>query len=314
MRGKLVTVFGGSGFIGRYVVKRLAERGAVIRVPSRRPERAIFLKPLGAVGQINLEPWNPAAEGAVSRLVAGSTHVVSLIGILFEGRRGDFDRVQARLPGEIGAAAAEHGVRRVVHVSAIGADPASPAAYGRSKAAGEAALRAAFPAATILRPSIVFGPEDGFFNRFARMSQLSPALPLIGGGTTRFQPVYVGDVADAVMAALTRDDAPGRTYELGGPEVYTFRELLRYVLRLTGRRRLLVHLPVGIATLQARLLELLPEPPLTRDQIALLERDNVVSEGAPGLVELGITPTPLELIVPQYLRAFALPKARLPVV
>ena len=202
MRSKVVTVFGGSGFIGRYVVQRLAEQGAIIRVPSRRPERALFLKPLGDVGQINPEPWNPSAEGEVERLLVGTDAAISLIGILFESRGGDFDRLQGSLPGEIGAAATRQGVERVVHVSAIGADAASPAAYGRTKAAGEAALRASYPQATILRPSIVFGPEDGFFNRFARMSQLSPVLPLIGGGRTRFQPVYVGDVADAVMAAL----------------------------------------------------------------------------------------------------------------
>ena len=314
MQSKVVTIFGGSGFIGRYVVKRLAELGAVIRVPTRRPERAIFLKPLGAVGQINIEPWNATAAGEAERLVAGSDLVVSLIGILFERRGGDFERVQGRLPGDIGAAAAKHGVSQLVHVSAIGADPSSPAVYGRTKAAGEAAVRAAFPTATILRPSIVFGPEDGFFNRFARMSQISPALPLIGGGRTRFQPVYVGDVADAVVAALTRADAAGRTYELGGPGVYSFRELLAYVLAVTGRRRLLLDLPFGIAALQARLLQFLPEPPLTPDQLELLKRDNVVAADAPGLADLGVTPTPLELIVPTYLKAFSLPATRLPVV
>ena len=314
MQSKVVTIFGGSGFIGRYVVKRLAELGAVIRVPTRRPERAIFLKPLGAVGQINVEPWNASAAGEAERLLAGSDLAVSLIGILFERRGGDFERVQGRLPGEIGAAATKHGVTRLVHVSAIGADPNSPAVYGRTKAAGEAAVTAAFPTATILRPSIVFGPEDGFFNRFARMSQISPALPLIGGGRTRFQPVYVGDVADAVVAALTRADAAGRTYELGGPGVYSFRELLAYVLEVTGRRRLLLDLPFGIAALQARLLQFLPEPPLTPDQLELLKKDNVVAAGAPGLTDLGVTPTPLELIVPTYLKAFSLPATRLPVV
>ena len=314
MQSKVVTIFGGSGFIGRYVVKRLADLGAVIRVPTRRPERAIFLKPLGAVGQINIEPWNPTAAGEVERLLAGSDLAVSLIGILFERRGGDFERVQGLLPGEIGTAAAKHGVARLAHVSAIGADPNSPSVYGRTKAAGEAAVKAAFPSATILRPSIVFGPEDGFFNRFARMSQISPALPLIGGGRTRFQPVYVGDVADAVVAALTRPDAAGRTYELGGPGIYTFRELLAYLLQVTGRRRLLLDLPFGIAALQARLLQFLPEPPLTPDQLELLKSDNVVAAGALGLADLGVTPTPLELIVPTYLKAFALPAARLPVV
>ena len=313
MRSKVVTVFGGSGFIGRYVVQRLAEQGAIIRVPTRRPEQALFLKPLGAVGQINLEPWNPAGDGEAARLLVGADAAVSMIGILFERRGGDFDRLQARLPGEIGAAATRERLERVVHISAIGADAGSTAAYARTKAAGEAALTASFPQATILRPSIVFGPEDGFFNRFARMSQLSPALPLIGGGHSRFQPVYVGDVADAVLAALTQPATAGHIYELGGPATYSFRELLEYLLKVTGRRRLLVNLPFGIAALQAKLLQYLPAPPLTPDQVQLLKRDNVVTAGAPGLAELGIAPTPLEVIVPQYLKAFALPTARVPV-
>ncbi|MGD9511340.1 MAG: complex I NDUFA9 subunit family protein [Geminicoccaceae bacterium] len=313
MHGQVVTVFGGSGFIGRYVVEQLAARGAVVRVPSRRPERALFLKPLGAVGQIVIEPWNPTASGEVDRLLAGSQHAISLIGILHESRKGDFDRVQAGFPGEIGTAAARHRLKRVVHISAIGADASSKVAYARTKAAGEAALRAAFPHATILRPSIVFGPEDNFFNRFACMSQFLPMLPLIGGGRTRFQPVYVGDVADAVMAGLSREDVAGRTFELGGPAVYTFRELMAYLLEVTGRRRMLVSLPFGLAALQATVLELLPVPPLTRDQVEMLKRDNVVSPGTPGLAELGIGPTPLEVIVPQYLQTFALPAKRLPV-
>ena len=314
MRGKVVTVFGGAGFIGRYVVQRLAEQGAIIRVPSRHTARALFLKPLGGVGQINVEAWNPSAASEVERLLTGADIAVNLVGILFESRSGDFERLQARFPGEVGAAAARLGLERVVHLSAIGADPNSKAAYGRTKAAGEAALQASFPQATILRPSIVFGPEDNFFNRFARMSQLSPVLPLIGGGRTRFQPVYVGDVADAVVAALGRPETAGRTYELGGPAIYSFKELLAYLLRVTGRRRLLVNLPFGLASLQAKLLQFLPEPPLTPDQVVMLERDNVVSAGAAGLAELGLQPTPLEVIVPQYLKTYALPVARLPVV
>jgi NADH dehydrogenase len=313
MRSKVVTVFGGSGFIGRYVVKRLAELGATIRVPTRHPERATFLQPMGAVGQIVLQPWNAAAPGDVERLLTGADAAVNLIGILFEPRSGDFDRLQGRLPGEIGAAAAKLGLKRVVHLSAVGADPNAASAYARSKAAGEAALRQSFPKATILRPSIVIGPEDGFFNRFARMTQVSPVLPLIGGGRTRFQPVYVGDVADAVVAALGRPEAAGRTFELGGPAVYSFRDLMSYLLRVTGRRRLLMNLPFGLAGLQAKLLQHLPEPPLTPDQVELLKHDNVVSAGAAGLAELGIQPTPLEIVVPQYLRAYARPGVRLPV-
>ena len=314
MQDKVVTVFGGSGFIGRYVVERLADLGAVVRVPTRSPAQALFLKPLGAIGQIVLEPWNPTASGEAERLLAGSDQAVSLIGVLFEGRKGEFDRLQARLPGEIAEAAARGGLERVVHISAIGARAGSPVAYARTKAEGEAAMRAAFPAATILRPSVVFGPEDGFFNRFARMSQFLPVLPLIGGGRTRFQPVYVGDVAEAVIAGLTRADVAGRTFELGGPAVYTFKELLAYLLQVTGRRRILLNLPFAAARLQASLLELLPAPPLTRGQVDLLRSDNVVAPDAPGLAELGIAPTPLEVIVPQYLRAYTLPATRLPVV
>jgi len=314
MRSKTVTVVGDSGVMARYVVQRLAALGAVLRIPTRRPPEALFLKPLGAIGQINLEPWNPGGPGEVERLLAGADMAVNLIGILFESKGGDFDRLQARLPGEIGAAAAKAGLSRVAHLSAIGADADSPAAYGRTKAAGEAALRTSLPSATILRPSIVFGPEDGFFNRFARMSRLSPALPLIGCGRTRFQPVYVGDVADAVIAALMRDDVAGRTYELGGPGVYTFKDLLAYLLRVVGRRRLLVNLPFGLASFQARLLQFLPDPPLTPDQVELLKRDNVVAPDAMGLADLGIAPTPLEVVVPEYLKAFTRPNARLPVV
>lgn len=314
MRNKVVTVFGGSGFVGRYVVQRLAERGATIRVPTRHPERALHLKPMGAVGQIVPQAWNAQVEGEVDRVLAGADAAVNLIGILFEPRAGDFDRLQARLPGAIGAAATRLGVKRVVQLSAIGADPQSSSVYARTKAEGEAALKAAYPQATILRPSIVFGPEDGFFNRFARMTQLSPALPLIGGGRTRYQPVYVGDVADAVLAALSRDDAAGRTFELGGPTVYTFKELMAYILKVTGRRRLLLTLSFDLARLQARFLQYLPEPPLTADQIELLKHDNVVTPGVPGLEELGVQPTPVEVVVPQYLRTYARPGTRLPVV
>lgn len=305
MRNRVVTVFGGSGFLGRHLVRRLAARGATIRVPTRRPERAGFLRPMGDVGQIALLPWDARDERSIEALVTGASDVVSLIGILFESGSGDFTALQAELPGRIGAAAAGAGVERVVHVSAIGADPGSPSVYARTKAAGEAALRQAFPSATVLRPSIVFGPEDGFFNRFAAMAQFLPALPLIGGGHTRFQPVYVGDVADAVMAALTRDDCRGRTFELGGPSVRTFRELLTWLLHVLGRRRLLLPLPFGLARQQARLLQHLPEPPLTPDQVALLTRDNVVGEGQPGLAELGITPAPMEAIVPSYVQPYA---------
>jgi NADH dehydrogenase len=305
MRNQLFTIFGGTGFIGRYVVERLADRGARILIISRSPRsHGVHLQPLGAVGQIVVQSADLSSETALRRAVAGAAGAVNLIGILHETRRQPFDEVHGALPGRLAAAARAEGVPRMVQISAIGADAGSASAYARSKAEGERRVREAFPAATILRPSIVIGPEDGFFNRFAALARVLPALPLIGGGSTRFQPVYVGDVAGAVVAALERDDCRGRTYELGGPQIYTFADLMRYMLQVVGRRRLLIDVPFGLAHLQARLLELLPAPPLTRDQVEILKQDNVVSPGAPGLEALGISPTPIELIVPQYLARY----------
>ena len=313
MRNRVVTVFGGSGFIGRHLIRRLAERGATIRVPTRHPERVGYLRPLGEVGQIVPLAWNARDPQALGSLVTGATDVVSLIGVLFESARGDFEALQAELPGRIGAAARAAGVGRLAHVSAIGADPNSPSAYGRTKAAGEATIGESFPEVVILRPSIVFGPEDEFFNRFARMAQISPVLPLIGGGRTRFQPVYVGDVADAIMAGLTRGDVTGRLFELGGPGVKTFRELMEYLLRVLGRRRMLLPVSFELAKQQAKLMQFLPEPPLTVDQVIMLERDNVVSAGAHDLADLGLPATPLESIVPGYVRVFARTGVRIPI-
>jgi NADH dehydrogenase len=311
MRNRLFTIFGGTGFIGRYVVGRLADRGARIRVISRSPRtRGHHLRPLGRVDQIVVESADLGSEEALRRAVAGAAGVVNLIGILHETVRRTFAEVQGALPGRIAAAAAAEGVSRLVQISAIGADRASTSAYAQSKAEGERRVREAFPDATILRPSIVIGPEDDFFNRFAALARMLPALPLIGGGRTRFQPVYVGDVAQAVVAALVRDDCRGQTYELGGPQTYTFAELMRYMLKVVGRRRLLLTVPFGVAMVQARFLELLPEPPLTRDQVELLKVDNVVSSEMPGLQALSITPTPIELIVPQYLSRYRAGPAR----
>ncbi|HLT02831.1 MAG TPA: complex I NDUFA9 subunit family protein [Geminicoccaceae bacterium] len=312
MRNCLFTIFGGTGFIGRYVVQRLADRGARILVISRSPRtRGLHLQPLGAVNQIVVQGTDLDDEAALRRTVAGASGVINLIGILYETGRQPFAEVHGALPGRIAAAASAEGVPRLVHVSAIGADPNSTSAYARSKAEGERRVRVAFPAATILRPSIVIGPEDGFFNRFANLARFLPALPLIGGGKTRFQPVYVGDVAQAVVAALERDDCQGQTYELGGPKAYTFEELMRYMLQVVERRRLLVNVPFGLANLLARFLELLPEPPLTRDQVELLKYDNVVTPGTPGFDALGITPTPIELIVPDYLALYRPGPARI---
>jgi uncharacterized protein YbjT (DUF2867 family) len=304
MRYRRVTVIGGAGFIGRYVVKRLAPRGTVIAVVSRHADAAGFLRPMGDVGQIALIDADLADERRLAAAIAGSDAVILSVGILYERGRQRFEAVHHQGPALVARLAAAAGVKRLIHLSAIGADRASPSAYGRSKAAGEAAVRAAFPEATILRPSVVFGPEDDFFNRLARLARVSPALPLFGGGRTRFQPVYVGDVADAVIAALLRPEAPGRIYQLGGPRIYTFRELMELVLRQTQRRRLLVSMPFAVASLQAALLEWLPSPPLTRDQVRLLKRDNVVLPGLPDLVDLGVMPTAAELVLPDYLARF----------
>lgn len=296
----VATVFGGAGFIGRYVVKRLAARGYIVRVCGRYPDQARFLMTTGRVGQV-VPLFAPLSdEPAVGRAVEGADLVVNLVGVLSERRSGDFDRVHAAGAGRVARAAASAGAARLVQVSAIGADPASPSLYARSKAAGEEAVRAAFPGAVILRPSLVFGPEDQFFNRFARLAQLLPVMPVIHGAT-RFQPVYVGDVADAVMVVLSREDAPGRTVELGGPRVWIFREILAWILKETRRDRRLVEVPPGIARLQAAIGEKVPGRPFTRDQLLLLARDNVVAPGALGLSDLGIVPTPVEMVVPTYL-------------
>lgn len=301
----VATVFGGSGFIGRYVVKRLAARGQIVRVAVRDPEAALYLKPAGAVGQVVLLSAAVQQEDAVRRAVDGAELVVNLVGILAERRSGDFQRVHAEGAGRVARLAAAAGAKRLVHLSAIGADPASPSRYGSSKAAGEQAVRAAFPAATILRPSLVFGPDDALFNRFATMAQLLPVMPVLCGATS-FQPVYVGDVADAVLAALTDANAAGKLFELAGPRALTMRDLLAYVLEQTGRKRPLVPVPMAIAGMQAALLELLPGrfKLLTRDQLRMLERDNLPTVGVPGLAELGVVPTPMELVVPEYLRRY----------
>lgn len=299
----VATVFGGSGFIGRYVVKRLAQSGYIVRVGVRDPAGANFLKTAGVVGQIVPLYSSLREEATIARAIVGADLVVNLVGVLAEHRAGDFQAIHADGAGRIARLASESGAFRMVHLSAIGADPAAPGKYGQSKAEGERQVREGFPAATILRPSVVFGPEDQFLNRFARMAMLSPIMPVFSGAT-RFQPVYVGDVADAVLAALGRTEAAGGVYELGGPQVMTFRQLLAYVLRETDRRRPLVAVPGAVARLMASVMEHLPGKPLTRDQLLMLSRDNVVSPGAAGLTELAITPTPMDLVAPTYLRIY----------
>jgi uncharacterized protein YbjT (DUF2867 family) len=311
----LVTVFGGSGFLGRHVVRALAKRQYRIRVAVRRPDLCGHLQPLGRVGQIHAVQANVRYARSVASAVAGSDVVINLVGILFESGRQRFDSVQAAGAESVAQAAAMHGAR-MIHVSAIGADENSSAAYARAKRQGEKLVLAATPDATIFRPSILFGPNDDFFNRFAAIARMSPVLPLIGGGHTRFQPVFAGDVAEAIAKAVDGDAAPGAIYELGGPEVFTFKELMEFVLATIERRRLLVPVPFPVAKLQAagfELLSMLPLPPLakpllTRDQVELLRRDNVVSEEArrDGLTldGLGMTAHPVSEIVPTYLWRF----------
>ncbi|MGO4667261.1 complex I NDUFA9 subunit family protein [Bosea sp. 2YAB26] len=314
---QLITVFGGSGFIGRHVVRALVKRGYRVRVAVRRPDLAGFLQPLGTVGQIMSVQANLRYPDSVAAAVRGADAVINLVGILQEGGRQSFSAVQANGARAVAQACAAHGITRLVQVSAIGAARESRSAYDRSKAEGEAAVLSLVPSAIVLRPSIVFGPEDSFFNRFASLARMLPVLPLIGGGETKFQPVFVGDVAEAAARAIDGTITGGRIYELGGPEVKSFKELLTYVCEVTGRKRVLASLPFPLARLQARILEivntltlgLLPdELMLTRDQVTLLEIDNVVSKQAKAegrcFEGIGITPTSVEAIVPSYLWRF----------
>lgn len=303
----LVTVFGGSGFLGRHVVSALARRDYRIRVAVRRPELSGHLQPLGRVGQIHAVQANLRYPESVAAAMRGAHVAINLVGILAEGGAQKFDAVQGSGAANVAQAAAAAGAR-MVHVSAIGADPNSPARYARSKAAGEQAVFAAVPQATIFRPSVVFGPEDQFTNRFAALARLSPVLPLVGADT-KLQPVYVGDVATAIADAVDGLAKPGATYELGGPEQLTMREIMRIILQTTDRNPLLVPLPFGLASLQAMLLQFAPGAfKLTPDQVRMLEVDNVVSEAAKSagltLQGLGIQPDSLQAIVPSYLWRF----------
>ena len=303
----LVTVFGGSGFLGRHVVRALAKIGYRIRVAVRRPELAGFLQPLGRVGQIHAVQANLRHPASVEAAARNADVVINLVGILFERGPQKFDAVQSLGAEAVARAAAACGAR-MVHVSAIGADERSSSHYARSKAVGERLVLAAMPSAVILRPSVVFGPEDDFFNKFAAIARFSPALPLVGGGHTRFQPVFAGDVASAVVAAVEGRAAEGRAYELGGPEVKSFKELMQFMLATIERRRILVPIPFPLAKFQAAFLQLMPKPLLTTDQVELLRSDVVVSEAAKRegrtLEALGIDPTAMAVIVPFYLWRF----------
>jgi uncharacterized protein YbjT (DUF2867 family) len=316
---RLVTVFGASGFIGRHVVQRLAARGIQVRAAVRNPNDALSLKPMGDVGQITPVQANIRNEASVRAAVEGADAVINLVAVLYESGRQRFNALHVAGAENVAKAAKAAGCARLVHISALGADKLAPSRYGRSKAAGEEAVLAAFPEAVILRPSVVFGPGDGFFCRFAEMSQFSPVLPvfgcslprvrdgkldLCGSGGTRFQPVYVGDVADAVLEGVTDKATDGKTYELAGPRIYSFTEIMHLVTTETNRRRLLLPVPFWVGSIVGFFAEWLPVPPITRDQVATLRRDNVLKGDMPGLKELGIEPTVAEAVLPTYLDAY----------
>ncbi len=324
-----VTVFGGSGFVGRHLVRRLARAGDEIRIAVRDPEAALFLKTAGDVGQI--VPWQTDIRdpAQVANAVADADTVINLVGILYQSGARTFENIHIDGAATVAVAAKAAGAARMLHMSALGADADSPAEYGRSKAAGEAAVRAAFAEATVFRPSVIFGPEDGFFNKFAGLMRFLPVLPVIGApllpkfsfggdafveidfygdGGPKFQPVYVGDVAEAMMRALDAPDSAGQTYDLGGPTVYSFKQLMELLLAATERKRPLVPLPMVFAEMESWFLQLLPKPLITPDQVKLMERDNVVADDAAGLEALGVTATAAEAILPTYLRRFRAPR------
>ena len=310
----LVTIFGGSGFVGSQIVRALARRGARIRVAVRRPWQAYRLRLLGDVGQIEIVQANVRVPETIEAALDGAEGVVYAVGVLYETGKQGFAALQAEGAARAAESAARRGIGRFVLISAIGADAHSASKYARTKAEGEAAVRAAIPGAAILRPSVVFGQGDGLFTRFAELAQISPVLPLFGGGETRFQPVFVGDVARAAARALEDPAAAGVTFELGGPTVYSFRQLMELMLAEIGRERMLLPLPWDIASLIGAVgdaqamargpLPMLPPPQLTSDQVALLKVDNVVAAGAPGLAALGVEPQALESIIPGYLYPF----------
>jgi NADH dehydrogenase len=304
----LVTIYGGSGFLGRHVVRAIARTGARMRVAVRRPELAGHLQPLGGVGQIVPVQANVRFPDSLLAAAEDADAVINLVGILYSAGRQTFKSVQDEGARNVAEAAKAAGTRSFVHVSAIGADADSPSIYARTKASGEAAVKEVFPEAVIVRPSVVFGPEDDFFNRFAALARIAPVLPLIGGGHTKFQPVFVGDVSQAIVTTLGGGASASAPYELGGPEILTMRQVMERVLDYSMRSRPLVPVPFWLAKLKGAFLQLLPKPPLTLDQVRLLERDNVVSAAAikagRTLEGLGIEPVAVASVVPEYMEQF----------
>lgn len=301
MKQKIITVIGGAGFIGRSVVEKLAREGARVIILTRNTNKANTLKPLGDVGQITAVSGDALDDAALESVIAPADMVVNLVGILAPSGKQSFEATQADLPKRIAALAKMHNVEKIVHVSAIGADLKSKSRYGASKAEGERSVLRGFSPTTVLRPSIVFGPGDGFFNRFGQMAMLAPALPVIGGGRNLMQPVYVGDVADAVVTALSNPETNDHVYELGGPNVYSFKKLMEMTCAAVGRKRPLVSVPFALMHIPAAFLQFLPNPPVTRDQLYLLEQDNVVGKTAKGFADLGIKPQSVEAHISDYL-------------
>lgn len=306
---RTVTVFGASGFVGRHTVQALADAGWRIRAVCRRPHLANYLLPAGTPGQVHLFKGNVLDETSVADAVAGADAVVNIVGVLHGRGAQSFEAMHVDAIRHIAEACAAAGTARLVHISAIGADPMAEARYAQTKGEGERQAKEIFPAITILRPSLIFGPEDEFFNAFAAMAETAPALPLIGGGKTRFQPVYVADVARAVTTVLDCEKSIGETYELGGPDIYSFKELMRYMLTVIRRNRLLLPVPFSAAKILAFLLQIpalvLPvKPMLSVDQVRLLKQDNIVHQGVADFRALGIIPTPIEEVVPGYLARF----------
>lgn len=304
---KLVTIIGGSGFVGRYIARRMAKEGWRVRVAVRRPNEALFVKPYGTVGQVEPVLCNIRNDASVRAALTGADAVVNCVGTFDFRGKNSFDAVQAEGAGRVARIAAELGLGQMVQISALGADADSASNYLRTKGEGEAAVLAAFPGAVILRPSVVFGPEDGFFNRFGAMSRMAPVLPVVGGAT-EFQPVYVDDVAQAVVKAVTGQAAPG-IYELGGPDVDTFKGLMHRMLKVVQRRRPVISLPFWVGSVLATVFDavhavslgLVPNPVITRDQVRALHVPNVVAPGARTLADLGIQPTAMEAVLPEYL-------------
>lgn len=310
MRNKIITVFGGNGFLGRSLIQRLARQGARIRVAVRHPEKAIRLQVLGEVGQVVPFALSLSNKQSIYRALEQADYAVNLCGRLYEKGRNTFNLVHHEAPKMMAQACKEQGVQAFVHVSAIGADVKAESQYARSKGAGEQAVLKAFPDATIIRPSVIFGPDDKFFNRFARLAMISPALVVFDGGRTKMQPIFVGDVAQAIVSCLSKEDAKstkkiqGHCFELGGPEVYSFKGLLEIILKMIDRKRPIISLPYPMGRFIGLIAQYMPDPLITPDQILLLKKDNVVSSTAKTIQDLGVTPIEIAGIVPEYLKCY----------